>query len=127
MKLRLVLKPLDLAILAVCLVVVILISLSVFKAGGDELYVHITAASGEWIESLDQEKELEIAGPLGSTFVHIHKGEVEITDSACDNKLCVNMGTISKEHQWIACLPNDVFVEIGGKSSDPGGLDAATF
>lgn len=127
MKSRLDLKPLDILILASCLAALVLVSAFVYKTGGDELYVHITAGSGEWIEPLDQEKEIEVEGPLGITYVHIHGGEVEITDSACDNKLCVGMGSISAEHQWIACLPNDVFVEIGGKASDPGGLDAATF
>jgi len=103
------------------------ISVKVFKGGGDQLFVHITADSGERIEALDTDREMKVEGPLGTTFVEIEGAKVRILDSPCKNKLCVGMGEISQNNQWIACMPNKVFIRIGGRSAEAGGVDAGTF
>ncbi|MCX7028097.1 MAG: NusG domain II-containing protein [Spirochaetes bacterium] len=127
MKLHFKPRILDLIILAVAIAVTAIVSAKVYTGGDDKLYVHITADSGEWIEALDTDKKLEIQGPLGITYVDIEGGNVRILDSPCKNKLCVGMGEIGKENQWIACMPNRVFVRIGGRSAVTGGIDAGTY
>lgn len=120
-------KVLDIAILAVALAATVFISVKIYSGGADQLYVHVTGESGEWIEPLSAHKELEIPGPLGITYVEIEGGKARIMDSPCENKLCVAMGEIDKENQWIACLPNRVFVRIGGRAAGEEGIDAGTF
>ena len=120
-------RILDFAILALALSVTIGVSALVFGGGSDQLYVHVTADSGEWIEPLDRNRELQVSGPLGITYVDIEASTVRILDSPCKNKLCVAMGAIGRKDQWIACMPNKVFVRIGGRSSEGGGVDAGTF
>lgn len=121
-------RILDIAVFIAGLAAVIFVSLGVYSASGDTLYVEITGKSGEWIEALDMEKVIEVPGPLGSSFVHIENGAVAITDSPCENKLCVGMGSISEANQWVACLPNEVFVRIGsGRTGEGSALDATAY
>jgi len=120
-------KILDAAVFAAALFLVVFISLSIYSGSGNILYVHITGESGEWIEPLDSRREVEVPGPLGITHVHIENGSVSVTDSPCGNKLCIAMGSISARNQWIACLPNNVFVRISGRDSGEDLLDAASY
>lgn len=121
------LKLLDVVVFIAGIAAIIFISLGVYSGSGNVLYVQITGSTGEWIEALGTDKDLDVPGPLGLTHVHIAKGSVAITDSPCENKLCIAMGSISARNQWVACLPNKVFVRISGKTDDKGALDAASF
>ncbi len=119
-------KILDIAVFLLSVLAVVFISISVYATQGNALYVHISGATGEWIESLDKDQELQIPGPLGITYVHIENHSVRIEDSPCDNKLCIAMGAIGQANQWVACLPNKVFVRIeSGAQKDE--IDAAAF
>jgi hypothetical protein len=84
------------------------------KAGARDVVIE---ASGErWIYPLDTDRRVSIPGPLGETLVVIHGGKAFVEDSPCPDKLCVHMPAISQQGQWIACLPNRVFVRVGGGS-----------
>ena len=89
--------------------------------------VHITGESGEWMQPLDKAGDFEVPGALGSTWVHIENGSVHIESSPCPNQTCVAAGDISQANQWLACLPNQVFVSIEGSDGSEGGLDAAVY
>jgi hypothetical protein len=87
--------------------------------------VHIQSAEGEYIYPLEEERELKIPGPLGDTAVTIHNETVRVTASPCNEKICIAMGEISKPGSWIACLPNRVFIRIGGDDEEQ--TDATSF
>ncbi len=70
--------------------------------------------------SLNEDKTVEVHGPVGITRVEVKDGKIRITDSPCPNKLCVRQGWI--ERGAIICLPNRVVVTIGG--DDTGEVDA---
>lgn len=120
---------LDIVIFCLAAALVVGTSLLVFSHQSGTLYAQITGASGEWIEPLNKEATYDIPGPLGITTVQIHDGKASILDSPCRNKICVLAGAISELNQWVACLPNQVFVRIisGGNTSDKGGIDAGAF
>ena len=65
--------------------------------------------------SLDSEATVHVPGPLGDTVVAIRDGAVEVLSSPCPEKICIKTGKVSKPGQWIACLPNKVFVAVQGK------------
>lgn len=109
-------KILDILALAAGIAAIVLVSLNVYSGSGGALYVQITGKSGEWIEPLKTDKEIEVPGPLGTTHVRIQNGQTAITDSPCENKLCIGMGSIARNDQWVACLPNGVFVRIFGQA-----------
>ena len=73
--------------------------------------------SGEniWYYQLDKDKEIKIEGILGESTIKIEDGFVFFENSPCPNKLCVNSSAISKNGDWIACLPNGVFARIEGE------------
>ncbi|NOY40016.1 MAG: NusG domain II-containing protein [Nitrospirae bacterium] len=62
--------------------------------------------------SLNEDKTVEVDGPIGVTRVEVKQGKIRIVDSPCPNKLCVRQGWI--ERGAIICLPNRVVVTIGG-------------
>ncbi len=119
---------LDIVIFSLAAALVVGTSLLVLNRQSGTRYVQITGETGEWIAPLDKEADYKIPGPLGETLVHIHDGTAAIIESPCKNKLCILAGAISQPNQWIACLPNKVFVRIMSSSAhDNGGVDASTF
>ncbi len=94
--------------------------------GGFSLYAYggrntagdvvIEASGSQWIYPLDVDRREAVPGPLGKTIVVIGGGKAWVEDSPCPDKLCVHMPAISRPGQWIACLPNRVFVRVRGSS-----------
>jgi hypothetical protein len=78
--------------------------------------VVIEASGSTWIYPLDRDRREPVHGPLGDTIVVIKDGKAYVEDSPCKNKLCVHMPPVSKPGQWIACLPNGVFVRVEGRA-----------
>lgn len=84
--------------------------------------VVLVKINGEVVEELplDEDTVYEITqdGRV-SNVVHIEDSQVWITDADCPDKLCENMGKVSKDGQTLVCLPNKVIVQIeGGESAD---------
>jgi hypothetical protein len=124
---RLRFKALDIVIFLFALLVIGLISLQSYVRGGGTPEITIeaagapaAAASGEqqWIYPLDARATLRVPGPLGETVVVIEDGSVRVVSSPCPEKICIKTGRISKPGQWIACLPNRVFISIRGRRSE---------
>jgi hypothetical protein len=108
-------KALDYLIFFFALLIVALIAFQSYARGEGTPEVVISGADGQWIYALDAEATVKVPGPLGSTVVSVAGGSVQVLDSPCAEKICVRTGRISKPGQWIACLPNRVFVSIRGK------------
>jgi hypothetical protein len=87
--------------------------------------VVIDAAGDRWIYPLGEDRQVTVTGPLGAEVITIRGGQAYVESSPCPNKLCVLQGRISRPGQWIACLPNRVFISIEGKTD--GDLDATSY
>ena len=61
---------------------------------------------------LSEDRTLKVQGPLGITTVVIRGGQVYVPDSACPNKICIEMGHIFEKGDTIICLPNRVYITI---------------
>ena len=110
------LKALDFLAILLSLLVIGAFSLAAY-GGKDAARVVVIEASGvRWIYPLNADRREEVAGPLGETIVVMKGGRAFVEDSPCPDKLCVHMPAISQPGQWIACLPNRVFVRVGGDS-----------
>ena len=92
-----------------------------FYEGGKHVVVEV---DGKRILELplDRNDVRDVQGPLGKTVINVQNGAVFINESACHNKICLNMGRIRYAGEVIVCIPNRVFVTIkgngGGKSLD---------
>ena len=113
-------------ILIICLILgsaCILIGVSLFSKKGNTVVVSV---DGKEVTSLplSEDTVYNIGGFHGSENVlEIKDGKAHLTDASCPDKLCVNMGYISKAGQSIICLPNKVVVEIKGKTSEKEEFD----
>jgi len=66
---------------------------------------------------LNQDRQLRVKGPLGTTQVNIHAGAVSVTDSPCPRKICIGMGRVKQSGDLLACVPNEVVVRIAGQET----------
>ena len=110
------LKALD--FLAVLLSLLVIGGFSLYAYGGKSTAgdVVIEASGAQWIYPLSVDRREAVHGPLGDTVVVIQGGKAWVEDSPCPDKLCVHMPAVSRPGQWIACLPNRVFVRVRGSS-----------
>lgn len=120
-------RPKLLDFLAMIIAVGAVVALSVFAfnetgAGSEAL---IQAEGGDFVYSLDQETELDIEGPLGTSHLKIEDGGIRFVSSPCRDKICIAGGLITDSGQWVACLPNRIFVRVEG--GDDAEVDAQTF
>jgi hypothetical protein len=120
------LKPLDLAIALVAAGAIALAASAAYGPAGGTASAVLQGRDGQWVYPLAPDREVRVAGPLGDTIVEIRGKTAFIEDSPCPNKTCIAMGAISKAGQWVACLPNRVFVRIEGGRKDAG-VDATVF
>ena len=120
-------KILDIAAALLGLAAVFAVSSAVYAQTSGRLMVHVTGESGEWLQPLDKPGDLAVQGPLGITHVHIGPEGVHIEDSPCPNKTCVAAGNITLANQWLACMPNNVFITIEGAGAKDDIPDAAVY
>ncbi len=131
-------RVLDIVVFLVALLVIGLISLQTYARGRGSPEITISGgaqgttqgtgqgggqdavqeAEQQWIYPLDTETTVRVPGPLGETVVEIADGTVRVVSSPCPEKICIKTGRISKPGQWIACLPNRVFISIRGRRSE---------
>ena len=119
-------RPLD--YVALVLSILAVVGTSVFAYGGrtQPSSVSIENEDGVFLYPLDQDRVIDVPGPLGTTVVEIEDSRVHVHESPCRDKLCIAAGWLDTTGQWTACLPNIVFVRVeGGEPED--GIDAQTF
>jgi hypothetical protein len=120
------LKILDAVIVLAAAAAVAVTAASAYGPGKGQADVAIKGRDGEWVYPLSADRDVSISGPLGQTRIEIRGKSVRIEDSPCPNKTCIAMGAIARPGQWLACLPNQVFVRIEGGSAG-GGVDAGVY
>ncbi|MDR2898545.1 MAG: NusG domain II-containing protein [Spirochaetaceae bacterium] len=87
----------------------------------------IESPKGQWIYELKTDITVPIPGTEGDTVVQIANGRAFVTDSPCTNKTCLTAHPIEQPLQWIACLPNQVFIRIEGSAKKDDGTDIMAF
>ena len=76
-----------------------------------------------YVAALDTPREVELEGPLGVTRLEIEGCGVRIVDSPCPLKICMGMGKIRRDGALLACLPNQILVEVVGPPDEEGAYD----
>ncbi len=110
------LKPLDFPALLLALLAVGSSAVSAYSGGPKNPDVIIEASGQTWIYPLREDRQVAVAGPLGGELIAIQDGKAFVVTSPCPNQICIQQGRISRPGQWIACLPNRIFIRIGGKT-----------
>ena len=112
------LKPLDIAVFIFALAVIGGTSYVIYGRGTGTAVADIEGVDQEWILPLDKPATLNVAGPLGDTLIQVADGSIRVVDSPCAEKICIKTGRVSRSGQWIACLPNRVFIRIRAKKAE---------
>ncbi len=124
MKIRL--KLFDYIALLFSLLITVSAAVYVYAGSSGPLRVRIQTAERTYVYSLEEDRRVEVEGPLGTTYVEIHEGHAAIVKSPCPNKLCIQAGELHNNGDWSACMPNKVFVQIeGGQKQDE--VDVTTY
>ena len=66
--------------------------------------------------SLQRARTVSVTGPLGVTQIEIQPGRARIARDPSPRQLCVKQGWLSRTGEAALCLPNQVSVEIRGKT-----------
>jgi len=64
--------------------------------------------------SLDQQRTLQVPGPLGVSTIVIDHGRARVASDPGRHQYCVRQGWLSKAGQVAMCLPNQVSLEMLG-------------
>jgi hypothetical protein len=107
-------KLLDWFFLALSLTLTVGTGWVVFAPTSSPLRVEVQDPDGTFLYPLGQDATIKAKGPIGITTIEVAQGKVWVEDSPCTNKVCIAMGIIRQSGQFVACLPNRVFVRITG-------------
>jgi len=66
--------------------------------------------------SLSQDKKISLIGKEGESIIEIKEGRARFKSAPCKNQYCVQQGWIHLTGQMLICIPNEVSIEILGKS-----------
>jgi len=119
-------KRLTIVDIIICIIAlsISILSFTLFTALDGALEVHVTSGGKEWVYDLSVDTTETFTGPVGNTTIEIENNRVHVHESDCKNQICVLAGWISKPGEWVACLPNNVFVVIQGAIEEAEGETA---
>jgi hypothetical protein len=66
--------------------------------------------------SLFQDKKISLIGHEGESMIEIKDGRARFKSAPCKNQYCIQQGWISFTGQMLICIPNEVSIEILGKT-----------
>ena len=55
----------------------------------------------------------------GSNVLVVENGEAWVSEANCPDKVCMGMGKISRNGEFIACLPNRLLIVVEGGEQSP--------
>lgn len=68
--------------------------------------------------SLQDDRIIDINGPIGRSLIEIKQGKVRFIHSACRNQFCVFHGWLTTPGDTAACLPNRISITLKGNLSE---------
>ncbi len=119
------LRPLDVLAIILAIGVVTAVSVQAASGGIQGSQVQVESEEGTFVYALSQQVQASVEGPIGHTHFEVVDGRVRVTESPCRDQICVAGGWIGRTGEWVACLPNRVFVRV--VAGDDAPFDAQTF
>ncbi|MGE5319370.1 MAG: NusG domain II-containing protein [Hyphomicrobiaceae bacterium] len=97
----------------------IVLALTAWAWGGDRGDTVVIRAAGKVVEtaSLARTRSVTVSGPLGMTQIEIEPGRARIARDPSPRQLCVKQGWLTQSGQAALCLPNQVSLEIRGRTN----------
>ena len=97
----------------------LVVALTVFAWGGDRGDTVVIRAGGQVVKTaaLTHIQSFSINGPLGTTQIKVEPGRARVVTDPSPRQLCVKQGWLTLSGQAALCLPNQVSLEIRGRTS----------
>ena len=97
----------------------LVIMLAMVGWSGEHGDTAVIRAAGKIVEtvSLTHVQRFSVNGPLGTTQIEVEPGRARIARDPSPRQLCVKQGWLTKSGQAALCLPNQVSVEIRGRTT----------
>ncbi len=61
---------------------------------------------------LQHTQQISIQGSLGESLIEVSKGRIRFIASPCRHKQCIHAGWLTAASDFVACLPNQVSIEL---------------
>ena len=104
------------ALLIAALLVLLVIRNRQDRKTGTDAVVTVRTSDGDEVYPLNKDGVFFLNG--GTNTLVIENGEAWVSEANCPDKVCMGMGKISKNGEFIACLPNQVIIVVeGGEES----------
>ncbi len=87
------------------------------KETGTDAVVTVRTSDGDEVYPLNKDGVFSLNG--GTNTLVIENGEAWVSEANCPDKICMGMGKISKNGEFIACLPNQVIIVVEGGEESP--------
>ncbi len=97
----------------------LVVALTLFAWGGERGDTAIIRAAGRVVETvaLTHAQSFAVDGPLGATRIEIEPGRARVARDPSPRQLCVKQGWLTQSGQAALCLPNQVSLEIRGRTT----------
>ena len=105
------------ALLIAALLVLLVIRNRQERETGTNAVVTVRTADGDEVYPLSKDGVFSLNG--GTNTLVIENGEAWVSEANCPDKVCMGMGKISKNGEFIACLPNQVIIVVEGGEESP--------
>ena len=70
---------------------------------------------------IEQDVMLLYSAPLERpTVIEVSEGGARVVSATCPHRVCMAMGTIDRQGEVVACVPNKVLLRISGNREDQG-------
>lgn len=78
---------------------------------GNEAEVYV---DGSLVQTIDMTRDdIYLFDTLyGTNTVVVEGGEIRVSEADCPDKICVNMGGVSRSGETITCLPHKLVIEV---------------
>lgn len=106
----------DIGVLAAGAVAVF--ALTLWAWSGDRGDTAVIRAGGHVVQTvaLTHPQSFTVDGPLGTTQIEIEPGRARVAADPSPRQLCVKQGWLTLSGQAALCLPNQVSLEIRGRT-----------
>lgn len=96
----------------------VVVALALWAWGGGRGDTAIIRAGGRIVHTaaLTHVQNFAVAGPLGTTRIEVEPGRARVAADPSPRQLCVKQGWLTLAGQAALCLPNQVSLEIRGRS-----------
>lgn len=88
------------------------------KNKNSDFSLEVETPEGHYIYPLDKDGEYYFKGYIGITHVFIKENQAWVEESPCENKVCINMGKLSRPGNFAACLPNGIILSVDGEDDN---------